>query len=96
MFDAFSTQITASALSWMALGMGGYALQNILSRAYFARQQGRVPLIAGGASILVNTALCWALAVKLTEGVSLHYFFFLTRETAILASSTRRRRARAK
>ena len=62
MFDAFSTQITASALSWMALGMGGYALQNILSRAYFARQQGRVPLIAGGASILVNTALCWALA----------------------------------
>ena len=62
MFDAFSTQITVSALSWMALGMGGYALQNILSRAYFARQQGRVPLIAGGASILVNTALCWALA----------------------------------
>ena len=61
-FDGFSTQITACALSWMALGMAGYALQNILSRAYFARQQGRVPLLAGGASILVNLALCGALA----------------------------------
>ncbi|MCI9156084.1 MAG: murein biosynthesis integral membrane protein MurJ [Lawsonibacter sp.] len=61
-FDAFSTGITASALGWMALGMGGYALQNILSRAYFAKQQGRVPLIAGGAAILVNVALCGALA----------------------------------
>lgn len=57
-FDAFSTEITAAALSWMALGMVGYAVQNILSRAYFARQQGRVPLIAGGVSIAANLALC--------------------------------------
>ncbi|MCI8303809.1 MAG: murein biosynthesis integral membrane protein MurJ [Lawsonibacter sp.] len=63
-FDRFSTEITASALSWMALGMVGYALQNILSRAYFARQQGRVPLVAGGLSILVNIALCWMLAER--------------------------------
>ena len=57
-FDAFSTQITASALSWMALGMAGYALQNILSRAYFARQQGRVPLIAGGGRPSWGTSPC--------------------------------------
>ncbi len=57
-FDAFSTEITASALAWMSLGMTGYAVQNILSRAYFARQQGRVPLIAGGGAILVNLVLC--------------------------------------
>ena len=57
-FDAFSTEITASALAWMSLGMTGYAVQNILSRAYFARQQGRVPLIAGGVSIAANLALC--------------------------------------
>jgi len=61
-FDAFSIDITAAGLSWMSLGMVGYALQNILSRAYFARQQGRVPLIAGGASILVNILLCRLLA----------------------------------
>ena len=57
-FDAFSAGITSTALSWMALGMAGYAVQNILSRAYFARQQGRVPLVAGGVSILVNAVLC--------------------------------------
>lgn len=64
-FDAFSTGITAAALSWMSLGMAGYAVQNILSRAYFARQQGRVPLVAGGASILVNLALCRVLTGRL-------------------------------
>ena len=57
-FDSFSAGITTTALSWMSLGMAGYAVQNILSRAYFARQRGSVPLIAGGASILINIALC--------------------------------------
>ena len=60
-FDSFAVDITASALGWMSLGMAGYALQNILSRAYFAQQQGRVPLIAGGGAILVNLLLCRAL-----------------------------------
>ena len=61
-FDAFSTQITATALSWMSLGMMGYAAQNILSRAYFAKQQGRGPLVAGGLSILANILLSMVLA----------------------------------
>lgn len=60
-FDVFDVEITASALSWMALGMAGYAAQNILSRAYFARQKGRGPLVAGGASILANILLSMAL-----------------------------------
>lgn len=60
-FDAFSTQITSTALMWLSLGMAGYAVQNIVSRAYFARQDGRTPLIAGGVSILVNMVLCMAL-----------------------------------
>jgi putative peptidoglycan lipid II flippase len=41
--------------------MVGYAVQNILSRAYFARQNGRTPLIAGAVSIGVNVVLCMAL-----------------------------------
>jgi putative peptidoglycan lipid II flippase len=43
----------------------GYAVQNLLSRAYFAKQKGKVPLIAGGVSILVNIVLCRLLADKL-------------------------------
>ncbi len=57
-FDAFSVQITAQALCWLSMGMVGYAIQNILSRAYFAKQDGKIPLIAGGLAILANGALC--------------------------------------
>ncbi len=57
-FDAFSVGITAQALCWLSLGMVGYAVQNILSRAYFAKQEGKVPLIAGGISIFINIVLC--------------------------------------
>ncbi len=64
-FDAFSVDITSQALVWVSLGMVGYGLQNILSRAYFARQEGRVPLIAGGVSILVNLGLCMVLTQPL-------------------------------
>ena len=57
-FDAFSVSITAQGLFWVSLGMVGYALQSILSRAWFARQEGRAPLVAGVLSILVNLGLC--------------------------------------
>ncbi len=60
-FDAFAVEITARALFWVTVGMAGYAMQNILSRAYFARQDGKGPLAAGGLSILVNLLLCMLL-----------------------------------
>ena len=63
-FDAFSVDITATALTWMALGMGGYAVQNVLSRAYFARQNGAAPLAAGAVSIGVNILLCLILTQR--------------------------------
>ena len=63
-FDAFSVEITSTALSWMSLGMVGYALQNILSRVFFAKQEGRGPLVAGGVSIAANIALCLGLTER--------------------------------
>lgn len=60
-FDAFSIGITSRALMYMALGMPGFAAQAVLMRAFFARQEGRVPLIAGAVSIASNIALCMAL-----------------------------------
>lgn len=60
-FDAFSIEITSRALMFMALGMPGFAAQAVLMRAFFARQEGRVPLIAGAISIAANIALCVAL-----------------------------------
>ena len=64
-FDETSVELTCSALALVSLGMAGYAVQNILSRVYFARQNGRTPLVAGGVSIGVNIALCMALTDSL-------------------------------
>ena len=61
-FDAFSVGITARALTYMSLGMVGYAVQAVLCRVFFAEQEGRAPLVAGCASILVNIVLCMLLA----------------------------------
>ena len=58
LFDAFSVAITAEGLFYVSIGMAGYAVQNILSRAYFAKQKGGIPLIAGIFSILLNLLLC--------------------------------------
>lgn len=63
-FDAFSIDITATALTWMSLGMVGFALQNVLSRACFAQQNGRGPLVAGMSSIVVNILLCMLLTSR--------------------------------
>ena len=57
-FDATSVDYTSTALFWLSLGMAGYAVQNILSRAFFARQEGKGPLLAGAVSILSNIVLC--------------------------------------
>lgn len=64
-FDDFAVSITSTALVWVSLGMAGYAVQNVLSRAYFARQDGRTPLIAGILSIGVNLLLCLVLSEPL-------------------------------
>lgn len=61
-FDSFSVDITARALTYMSLGMVGYAAQAVLSRVYFAEQEGKAPLAAGCVSILVNLVLCTVLA----------------------------------
>ena len=61
----FILSITSQALVWVSLGMVGYALQNILSRSYFAKQNGRTPLVAGAISILTNLGLCMVLTEPL-------------------------------
>ena len=71
-FGSFAVDITSQALFWVSLGMVGYAMQTILSRAYFARQEGRGPLLAGGAAIAVNLLLCMALTDTLkVEGLAM-------------------------
>lgn len=60
-FGETAVSLTASALFYLCPGMIGYAIQNILSRAYFAKMSGRLPLISGAVSIIINIVLCAAL-----------------------------------
>ncbi len=57
-----STELTGGALAFLSLGMLGYGVQIILSRAFYAEQKGKMPLAAGAASVLANIALCQLLA----------------------------------
>lgn len=54
-------QLTAAALFFFALGMVGYGVQNILSRAFYANQDGKTPFYSGLVSIVINAVLCWLL-----------------------------------
>ena len=60
-FDALGTEMTGTALCFFAVGMIGYGVQTILSRVFYAKQEGKMPLVAGIISIGVNAALCWLL-----------------------------------
>ncbi len=60
-FTAFDTALTSRALFFFSLGMFGYGVQTILSRAFYARQDGKTPFISGVASIAANIILCFLL-----------------------------------
>lgn len=56
-FSAESTRTTAIALKYFSLGMLGFGMQNILSRGFYAIQDGKTPLITGTISIISNLIL---------------------------------------
>lgn len=58
-FDAFSLSITKSALFWLSIGMLGFGIQTVLTRAFFAAQKGKAPLFAGVVAIFVNIVCCF-------------------------------------
>jgi len=62
-FDLLATELTSAALFFFALGMVGYGVQNILSRAFYANQDGKTPFYSGLVSIIINAVLC-ALLLK--------------------------------
>ena len=60
-FTEHEISLTSGALVFMAIGMIGYAMSQVLNRVYFARQNAKVPLISSVISIAVNVILCIAL-----------------------------------
>ena len=91
-WDSYSTAITARALSYMSVGMVGYGVQNVLSRLFYAEQDGKTPLISGAVSIVVNLALCLLLADRMdVAGLSLATAVSVTAAAGVLLIPTVRR-----
>lgn len=91
-WDSFSTAITARALCFMSLGMVGYGLQNVLSRSFYAGQDGKTPVISGIVSIAVNLILCLLLTDPLdVAGLSLATALSATAGAVVLLIPTLRR-----
>ncbi len=57
-FDDESTRLVVGPLAWLALGLLGYALVEILTRAYYATRDTRTPVITGLLIIVTNILLC--------------------------------------
>lgn len=56
-FDAASTALVSGPLAMFALGLVGYAVVEVLARAFYAMHDTRTPVIAGIAVIVLNIAL---------------------------------------
>lgn len=64
--------LTGKALSWVSLGMVGFGVQNIISRGFFAKEDGKAPLVAGLCSVFLNLILCVLLVeVWAVEGLAI-------------------------
>lgn len=91
-WDSFSTTITARALCCMSLGMVGYGIQNVLSRAFYADKDGKTPVLSGVISIGINLALCLMLTEPLdVAGLSLATALSSTAGALVLLRPTMRR-----
>lgn len=85
-FDASSTALVAPPLAFFALGLVFYAAVEVLTRAFYAMQDTRTPVIAGVAIVLINVALCALLVGPLgLAGLALSLSLSTAVEALILA-----------
>ncbi len=60
-FNAQSTRATVWALTFYTLGLVAHSAVEILTRAFYALQNTKIPVLVGVASMLINIALSWVL-----------------------------------
>jgi putative peptidoglycan lipid II flippase len=72
LFTETAVETTGNALFFFALGTVGYGVQIVLSRACYARQDGRTPMLAALLAIVLNLGLSLLLAKPMgASGVAL-------------------------
>lgn len=61
-FDARSVELVAWALLWYAAGLVGHSIMEVLTRAFYARQDTKTPVLIGTGAMLLNVVLSVALS----------------------------------
>jgi putative peptidoglycan lipid II flippase len=67
-FSASSTELTAFALQFYALGLVGHAVLEIVTRGFYALHDTRTPVLIGAAAMALNLVLSLALIGPLSFG----------------------------
>lgn len=66
-FGSTDTQHTASALSYFAIGLTGYAAIKILAPAFYALGESRIPMLISIGSMITNFVMNWSLVGLMQE-----------------------------
>jgi putative peptidoglycan lipid II flippase len=66
-FDEIAAQMTAWALVWYAAGMIGHSLLEVLTRAFYARQDTKTPVVVGVAAMTLNVLLSFAFSAWFSQ-----------------------------
>lgn len=61
-FGAAAAEMTAWALAWYAAGMVGHALYEVLTRAFYAQQDTKTPVVVGVLAMGLNVVLSFVLS----------------------------------
>lgn len=95
-FAAEDSSVVAGTLAVYAIGLSGYFMQQIITRAYFAVQDSKMPLrsalIAVSVNVVLNLLLIWPLG---TRGLALSTAFCSYLQVTILILGMRRRFGRS-
>ncbi len=67
-FDSNASEMTAVALMFTALGLLGFSLRDVFSRAFYALQDTKTPMINGSIAVVINIVLDLLLAGPLKVG----------------------------
>ena len=84
-FDAASTALVADALAYFSFALLGLSVVEAVTRAFYAMQDTRTPVIASVATIAINIALSAILAPRMGHsGLALSFALTTTGEMVIL------------
>ena len=69
-FGSEQTLLTSTALLWYSFGMLGYGLQEMLNKAFYAEQNGKIPMRVSVVGIVLNIALSFIFVRILNTGIA--------------------------